>query len=233
MEYLKIRNWDKWQTYRKDRGQPPWIKIHRCVMRNPEWVSLSDAERGQLVGMWLLAADHDGVIPASPELIQKLSFMEDIPNINKFIELGFIEDNGVRLTPTRRQDVTPKAEAEKNRIEEEPAQESGHFKNFITDEWLKAINELGKELEAKRFNPWKWIQKMLGQKKHPGAVHECLYTLLEQYDIIKEPYGFLNHLIKVKDWNWWEKDRISKEQKEKIDFQKMAKEFEAFCKSKP
>ena len=55
-------------------------------MRDPEWVSLSDAERGQLVGMWLLAADRDGVIPASTELIQKLSFMESEPNINKFIE---------------------------------------------------------------------------------------------------------------------------------------------------
>ena len=58
-------NWDKWQTYRKDRGQPPWIKIHRRLMRNPEWVSLTDAERGQLVSMWLLAADHDGVKLAS------------------------------------------------------------------------------------------------------------------------------------------------------------------------
>ena len=93
MKYLKIVNWDKWQTYRKDRGQPPWIKIHRRLLRNPEWVSLTDAERGQLVVIWLLAADHDGVIPASPEIIQKLCFMSEQPNLNKFIGLGFIKDN--------------------------------------------------------------------------------------------------------------------------------------------
>lgn len=68
-------------------------------MRNVEWVSLSDAERGQLVAMWLLAADRDGVIPASPEMIQKLCFMTEMPNIKKFTELGFID---VEVTTKRR-----------------------------------------------------------------------------------------------------------------------------------
>ena len=88
---LKIRNWDKWQSYRKDRGQPPWIKIHRCVMRNPEWVSLTDAERGQLVSMWLLAADANGVVPATPETIKRLCYMDTAPDIEKYKRLGFLE----------------------------------------------------------------------------------------------------------------------------------------------
>lgn len=116
MDYLKICNWDKWQTYRKDRGQPPWIKIHRRVMRNPEWVSLTDSERGQLVAIWLLAADHDGDIPASPDIIQKLCFMTKQPNINKFIDLGFIMLDGcqlgVNLASTGSQHDQPKAKAE-------------------------------------------------------------------------------------------------------------------------
>jgi hypothetical protein len=91
---LKIRNWKKWQSYRSDRGQPPWIKIHRCLMRNIEWVSLNDAERGQLVSMWLLAADNNGAIPNSPEILQKICFMTSLPDIGRFIELGFIEKNG-------------------------------------------------------------------------------------------------------------------------------------------
>jgi len=123
MEYLKIRNWDKWQTYRKDRGQPPWIKIHRCVMRNPEWVSLTDAERGQLVAMWLLAADHDGAIPASPDIVQKLCFLTEPPDFNKFTDLGFIEDGwrqaGVTVASNGCQRDQPKAETEKIREEKE------------------------------------------------------------------------------------------------------------------
>jgi hypothetical protein len=93
MNGLKIRNWEKWQSYRSDRGQPPWIKIHRCLMRNVEWVSLNDAERGQLVSMWLLAADNNGTISGSPEILQKICFMSSTPDIEKFIEMGFIENN--------------------------------------------------------------------------------------------------------------------------------------------
>lgn len=113
METLKIRNWDRWQSYRKDRGQPPWIKIHREVMRNVEWVSLTDAQRGQLVAIWLLAADHNGVIPASSKVIMKLCHMDTEPDIKLLTELGFIEYDA-NLTPTCRQrDVTETdAEAE-------------------------------------------------------------------------------------------------------------------------
>ncbi len=117
MEYLKIKDWEKWQSYRSDRGQPPWIKIHRRVMRNIEWVSMNDSERGQLVAIWLLAADHDGVIPASPELIKQLCYMTETPNINKFIELGFI---CAEVASTRRQydaNMTHQTRLEKTREE--------------------------------------------------------------------------------------------------------------------
>lgn len=111
MDKLKIRNWDKWQSYRSDRGQPPWIKIHREVMRNPDWVALTDAQRGQLVSIWLLAADHNGVIPASPEIIMKLCYMEKLPNLKLFMDYGFIEHDA-NTTPTRRQHDQPDTEAE-------------------------------------------------------------------------------------------------------------------------
>lgn len=99
MEYLKIRNWIRWQSYRSDRGRPPWIKIHRCLMSNPEWVQLSDAQRGRLVLLWILAAERDGEIPADPKLLRKICFMDEEPEIELFIEYGFIE-SGVTLAPT-------------------------------------------------------------------------------------------------------------------------------------
>ena len=91
MNYLKIRKWDVWQSYRSDRGQPPWIKVYRSLLRCPEWVELTDTERGQLTSMWLLAADRGGVIPASDTLLMKLCFMSEKPNIKRFMDLGFIE----------------------------------------------------------------------------------------------------------------------------------------------
>jgi len=118
MEHLTVSNWDKWQSYRKDRGQPPWIKIHRCVMRCPEWVMLNDAERGQLVAIWLLAADHNGVIPASDRLIKKLCHMETLPPVKYFIELGFLYGD-VTETSERRQHDQPDKIREEERREEE------------------------------------------------------------------------------------------------------------------
>jgi hypothetical protein len=116
---LRVRNWDKWQSYRKDRGLPPWIKIHRCVMRNREWVTLTDTQRGQLVALWLLAADRDGAIPNDARVIRRLCHMTTTPNLNLFISLGFLEilaserrQPDAKPTPVRRQRDAPDTEAE-------------------------------------------------------------------------------------------------------------------------
>lgn len=113
---LQIRNWDRWQSYRKDRGQPPWIKIHRQLMRDQNWVSLTDAQRGQLVAIWMLAADRGGVIPASPAIVRKLCFMDSDPDLNLFIEKEFIDrrHTDANVTPERRQHDQP----EERRVEE-------------------------------------------------------------------------------------------------------------------
>jgi len=84
-------------------------------MRNVEWVSLTDSQRGQLVGIWLLAADRDGEIPASEELIKKLCYMDETPNLQLFEKLGFIEccrQDDATVTSERCQHVVPETEAE-------------------------------------------------------------------------------------------------------------------------
>jgi hypothetical protein len=97
-------------------------------MRDPNWVELTDAERGQLVAIWLLAADRDGTIPNSAATIQKLCFMQSEPSIDLFVSKGFIEWNDgltperrrddIELTTERRQHDAPKAEEETEEEEE-------------------------------------------------------------------------------------------------------------------
>jgi hypothetical protein len=111
---LYVHDWDTWQTYRRDRGQPPWIKVHRCLMRDPKWVALTDAQRGQLVSIWLLAADRNGHIPSSPDLIKRLCFIEGKLDLEVFITLGLIErrqDDANMVSGWRQRDA-PEAEAE-------------------------------------------------------------------------------------------------------------------------
>jgi len=87
---MKITNWEKWQSFRKDRGTPPWIKLHRNLLSNEEWISLTDEEKGQLVSIWMLAADKSGSIPDNKKMVQRMAMLDSEPNINKFIELGFM-----------------------------------------------------------------------------------------------------------------------------------------------
>lgn len=91
---ITVRNWNKWQSYRKDRGTPPWIKIHRNIMSNPDWATLSDSEKGQMVSIWIVAADKNGEIPSDPRILRKVCQLDEVPNINKFILLGFLESDG-------------------------------------------------------------------------------------------------------------------------------------------
>lgn len=185
MDYLKIKNWDRWQTYRKDRGQPPWIKIHRRLMRNPEWVSLSDAERGQLVVIWLLAADHDGVIPASPQLIQKLCFMSKPPDLNKFTDLGFIENGwrqrDVNVTSNGSQHVTPKAEAEENKNREKMEKQKFHDYVFLTkDEYQRLCKDFGKKVVDKKI--WyadEWLTNHPKERKNKVDHNKMLRKWLD------------------------------------------------------
>lgn len=120
----RIRNWASWQTYRRDRGQPPWIKVHREVLRNPDWVALTDAQRGQLVSLWILAADKDGEIPNCGRVLMKLCYMDQEPDLELFERLGFIERDA-NVAPTWRQDAAPEAEAETEVEAEAEAEEDG------------------------------------------------------------------------------------------------------------
>lgn len=117
--YLRIRNWDKWQNYRKDRGVPPWIKVHRRLLLDPNWITLTDAQRGQLVSIWMLAAEDGGTISATVEEIIIICRLSSPLDLQVFADKGFIElDN--HLTTTCQPDVRPE-----ERREEENRKQSG------------------------------------------------------------------------------------------------------------
>jgi hypothetical protein len=90
VNFLRIHNWERWQTYRKDRA-PPWIKIHRSLLLNVEWQTLNDAEKGQLVSVWMLAAERNGYIPDDAKLVQRLCNLCLEPDLERFLSLQFLE----------------------------------------------------------------------------------------------------------------------------------------------
>lgn len=89
-------------------------------------MALTDAQRGQLVTIWMLAADRDGKIPNDPSLVQRLCQMETAPDLELFVKEGFLlcPHPGANVTPDRRQidaNTTPQIRGEERREEERRA----------------------------------------------------------------------------------------------------------------
>ena len=101
IEQLRIVNWDKWQTFRKDRSPPPWIKLYKLLLTNPKWALLSDAEKGQLVTIWLLGSERNGLIPANETVLRKIGQLDENPNLPRFIELGFLKPSVSAVSQSR------------------------------------------------------------------------------------------------------------------------------------
>lgn len=68
---IRIRNWSKHQHF-KDRT-PPWIKLYREILDDPDWHDLSGDDAKLLVGLWLVASEDETRTGALPET-RKLAF---------------------------------------------------------------------------------------------------------------------------------------------------------------
>lgn len=71
-----VKNWSKFQHY-KDR-KPPWIKLYRDLLDDPEFHALSGDAAKALILMWLIASESlaDGKLPASKTLAFRLRITE-------------------------------------------------------------------------------------------------------------------------------------------------------------
>lgn len=189
---LMVTNWDRWQTYRSDRGTPPWVKVHRKLLSNSEWAQLTDSEKGQLLSIWIVAADKDGEIPANPLVLRKVCQLDDEPNINKFIELGFLTEDdrqsGVKLAS----DCQPSDAPEERRKEERRGEESAlcpHQK--IIEMWNSLMPDYGfPKVVAGRWSGSK-SEKHLATRWKENEAHRDL-------EFWKNLFGFVTS---VEYWN--------------------------------
>lgn len=151
MSYLYIKDWDEWQSYRSDRGAPPWIKVHRCLRSNMKWGMLSDAERGQLVSIWILAADNGGKIPNDATFIRKVCALDSDPNLKRFIDIGFMvpegRQNDVNVTPERGQCDAP----EQSRAEQSKKEYTDDFEKVWEKRWSRGSAANPKQLALKAY----------------------------------------------------------------------------------
>ena len=120
---LRVKDWPSFQSY-KDR-KPPWIRLHKALIDNFEFQSMSANARALLPMLWLLASeDKDPVSGLLRDRYEKIAFRLRMPvkdveeGIEEAIKNGFIErlvDNNQKVTEQihdRYETVTPETETE-------------------------------------------------------------------------------------------------------------------------
>lgn len=115
-QYFRPRNWAKFQHYGK--RNPPWIKLHKSLLRDADFCSLSEKQQLICIKIWLLYADTGRPLVLNSRWIgaqlttDSRSIGRALPALidSKFIEL--CDKNASAALAECLQDASPETETE-------------------------------------------------------------------------------------------------------------------------
>ena len=140
------KNWLVFQHY-KDRS-PPWIKLHRDLLNNRDFITLPLASKALAPLLWLLASEHkNGVFDATTEELAfrlRMSEKEVEAGIKPLIQKGFFLDASTMLAP-RLQDAIPERETETE------TERKGRFAPPSILEVSEYVKEKGYSIDPQQF----------------------------------------------------------------------------------
>jgi hypothetical protein len=156
--YLAVRNWDKFQHYKQ--RNPPWIRLHRTLLRDHKFNQLTENEQWMLVRLWLLASESDNHMAYDEKWVRRAIHSSRKVPLEKFVSMGFLEEvsEHVASTPlaSREQVAVPEAE---ERREERTSTAMAPVDNWgdIHSRYFKWADEIGfvgqPHAEALRLRP--------------------------------------------------------------------------------
>jgi len=127
------KNWVKFQHY-KDRN-PPWIKLHRDLLIDKEFMRLPLASKALAPLLWLLASESvEGVFDADLDELEfrlRISQKELTEGIKPLIANGFFLDASTMLAVSL-QDAIPETERETER----ETKYNPPIPKELLDEWM-------------------------------------------------------------------------------------------------
>lgn len=122
---IRIRNWRKFQHY--GNRSPDWIKLHSQLLDNLDFRKLPDANKAQLVALWLLAArlhddpSTDAEVPAEAGYLSSLTGCKFTAQALKTLTLaGFVEPASIPLAGSAQAASLEKEREEEERREDSP-----------------------------------------------------------------------------------------------------------------
>ena len=109
----RVRDWNNFQHF-KDR-RPPWIKLYRDILDDPDWHDLDPANAKALVMLWLMASESkagNGELPALRRIAFRLRTTEEKAE-QVLAELShWVICDDIGVTSKRYQDDAPETETE-------------------------------------------------------------------------------------------------------------------------
>ena len=109
--FFSIRNWKKFQHY--SQRNPPWIRLYASLLRERNYQKLSDTARSHLIGLFILASQHQNSLPDDQDWLRHELCTKspiDLETLNEFdwIEFTVVEKpNSLKKnTNTEEQNIT-------------------------------------------------------------------------------------------------------------------------------
>ena len=164
---MKIKNWAKFQHF-KDR-RPPWVKLYRDLLDDPDWHEL-DAEAAKiLVSLWLLASEdetQEGVLPDAKRIAFRLRL--PVNKVNQALTKlnHWLYHDDIELISERYQDGPPETETETE------TEERQRHTLVVFDYWKSTMGSTRAVLDVKR-------KRLIGSMLNNGYSPEDLCRAIE------------------------------------------------------
>jgi len=193
------KNWSEFQHY-KDR-RPPWIKLHRSLLDDRDFIMLPTASKALAPLLWLLASEgKEGKFNATPDELAfrlRMTASEIDKGIKPLLDKGFFLDASTMLAPCS-QDAVPETERETERETEKRENPVKNLDSFyekmpdsITSKWS------ADQIKTK-------AEDLVDYCKRKGKTYKDYYSALRSFLKKDYPNGFSkgdetnNYLAKLK-----------------------------------
>jgi len=110
---IRIKGWSKFQHF-KDR-RPPWVKLYRDLLDDPDWHDLDGDSAKALVMLWLIASeddDQEGKLPDVRRMAFRLRMTEAKTNQTLAKLSHWLEHDDINAISSRYQVDAPETETE-------------------------------------------------------------------------------------------------------------------------
>ncbi len=159
MQYY-VRNWWRFQHYK--HRNPPWIKLHVEILSSEDFTTLDDASKLLAMVCMVVAAKHGGAVPANPEYIKRVAYLNKTPNFNPLLSCGFLVETLADASDCKQLRTNACTETETETETERKIERAAIGKESLPIDWrpnsthLMLADQLGVdiELEAGKLRDW-------------------------------------------------------------------------------